>query len=142
MVGEHDRQRLWDSDKEIKGDVFVKIPLHNTVEFYFSIAGVPPGRFKECTDWAFGGIFFNDSMQSLLNSWNKRHSEIFYFDKEAMSRIDFNNLTAENWNTNPDLVKFFVAVGMAYGLAEMGKGDAKKIQKHLDKEVNNDNRAA
>ena len=114
----------------------MKIPLHNTVEYYLALGGVPTGRFKECIDWAFGGIFYNDTMQSLLNSWQKRHSDIFYIDNKSMGQIDFNRLTEQNWSKEPLLVKFFVCVGKAYSLTEMGQGDARKFQKHLDKEVN------
>lgn len=46
------------------------------------LAGVPPERFEECLEWAFGEINEKESLFDLANRWNQRHGDIFKVSKE------------------------------------------------------------
>lgn len=44
------------------------------------LAGVPPQKFEECLEWAFGKIDEGESMVDLAMKWNAKHSDIFTVD--------------------------------------------------------------
>jgi hypothetical protein len=46
-------------------------------EKYFHLAGVPPERFMECLEWAFGKIDPSETLKDLIPRWNAKHHYIF-----------------------------------------------------------------